>query len=76
MRGLLESHPARHLVWEGEPAGEVAEQVRTTLGLESVTFSPCELMDPSELDAGASYMTVMRKNIETMRVALAPGGGP
>jgi len=75
VRGILKTHAARYLVWEGEPADEVAAQVRDELGLKSVTFSPCELMDPAELKAGATYMTVMRANIESMRPVLAKDAG-
>jgi zinc transport system substrate-binding protein len=71
VRTALKTHAARHLVWEGQPADEVVEQVRAKLGLQSVVFSPCELMGPAELKAGASYMTVMRENIEAMRAVMA-----
>ena len=69
VRAILRTHPARIILWEGEPsAGNVARMKE--LGLVSVTFSPCELMDPAELQAGADYMSVMKTNIESLRAAL------
>ena len=47
--------------------------VEQELGLTSVVFSPCELMDPAELSAGADYLSVMRKNLADLAPAM--GGG-
>ena len=37
---LLESHPAKWMIWEGQPDPEIAQRLRT-LGIESVVYSPC-----------------------------------
>lgn len=71
MAGLAraqEETPARFILWESEPTEEIRERFERELGLTSVVFSPCELMDPAELAAGVDYLTVMLKNLK----ALAP----
>ena len=64
--------PARHLLWEGEPTKEIRERFERELGLASVVFSPCELMDPEDLESGADYMKVMRKNLTDLAQVLTP----
>ena len=65
---LLEEKPARHILWESAPAPSIAARFAKELGVTSVEFSPCELMEKADLAAGEDYLTVMRRNVE----ALAP----
>ena len=57
-------HPAEYIVWEGEPTPEIAERFREELGLESITFSPAELLGEEERAAGVDYLQVMKENLE------------
>jgi zinc transport system substrate-binding protein len=67
-------HPARYILWEGEPLPEIRDRFATELGLTSVLFSPAELMDPEELAAGADYMSVMRENVARLGPVLSGAG--
>jgi zinc transport system substrate-binding protein len=53
---LLESHPARWMIWEGVPAPETAGKLQR-MGVGSVVFSPCG----NAPDTG-NYLSVMRAN--------------
>lgn len=64
---LLADHPARWLVWEGEPLEKTTARLRE-LGLESVVFDPCG----NRPDSG-DYLSVMRENLSGLkRVFAAP----
>lgn len=67
IRTILADHPAKFLLWESEPLPEIAARFRDGFGIESVTVSPCELLGEAEMAAGADYLTVMRKNLESLR---------
>ncbi len=53
---LLESHPARWLIWEATPLDAVASRLRT-LGIESLVFDPS-----ANASESGDYMTVMAEN--------------
>jgi len=57
---LLESHPAKWMLWEGEPLDETVAGL-DELGIDSVVFDPCGNR-PEEGD----YLTVMAANAEAM----------
>ena len=40
LKKILSAHPAKWMVWEGEPAKESVEKIKA-LGLSSVVFDPC-----------------------------------
>ena len=56
LRELLETHPAKWMLWEGEPLAETVRAL-AELGIESVVFDPCGNVP----DAG-DYLSVMRRN--------------
>lgn len=72
IKALLRKAPAKHILWESYPTEEIAERFREELGLESVEFSPCELLGDEEIKAGLDYLEVMRANIENVRKVLVP----
>ena len=43
---ILEDTPARHILWESPPLPDIAERLKEKYGLESVEFSPCEVLVP------------------------------
>lgn len=65
IRRILAAAPARVLLWESPPTDEMAARFREDLGLASVVFSPCEL-----LEDGEDYIAVMRENVARLREAV------
>lgn len=67
-----EEHPASYMIWEGEPLPEIERRLEDELGLESITFSPVELLSPEQKAAGLDYMDVMRANVQAMEEVFLP----
>jgi zinc transport system substrate-binding protein len=63
LAALLKEHPAKWMVWEGEPAEESVARLKT-MGVESLVFDPCGNV-PDEGD----FMAVMRGNVANLRGA-------
>ena len=63
LKTLLASHPAKWMVWEGEPAKESVEKIKA-LGLQSVVFDPCGNQPES-----GDFMTTMEANVTAMEKA-------
>jgi zinc transport system substrate-binding protein len=57
LREILAEHPAKWMIWEGEPLAETVAEL-AELGVDSVTFAPCGNV-PGEGD----YLVVQRKNL-------------
>jgi len=53
---ILREHPAKWMIWEGEPAEETVERLRA-LGVESVVFSPC-----ANRPSAGDFLTVMAES--------------
>lgn len=70
IRKILEEKPARYILWEGFPLEEIANRFREDLGLESVEFSPCELLSDEEQAAGRDYLKVMQQNLANIEPVL------
>jgi zinc transport system substrate-binding protein len=62
---ILESHPAKVLIWEDAPAPEIAEKMAATFGLTSIVFSPCE-----QPPRGGDYIAEMRANLARLRSSI------
>jgi len=65
LAALLETHPARIMIWEAAPLPEVAERLRGS-AIETVVFEPCANA-PLEGD----FLSVMNRNIAALEAALA-----
>lgn len=63
LKALLATHPAKWMIWEGEPAKESVEKIKT-LGLQSVVFDPCG----NTPDTG-DFLSTMKANVERMEKA-------
>jgi len=60
---LLASHPARWMIWEGEPlSASTAQLAERDIG--SLVFDPC-----GNRPASGDFLSVMRQNIVNLRVA-------
>ncbi len=57
---LLETHPARWMIWEGEPLPEITAKL-AALGIESIVVDPCA-SPPSDGD----FISVMQANLKTL----------
>ena len=57
---ILVDHPARFMIWEGQPLEESVERLEA-LGLGSVVLSPC-----GDVPLSGDYMSTMRANIAAL----------
>jgi zinc transport system substrate-binding protein len=60
LKGILKEHPAKWMIWEGEPAEKTVEQLRA-LGVESVVFNPC-----ANRPSTGDFLTVMADNARSL----------
>ena len=54
---LLKTHPAKWMLWEGEPLPAVAQRLKT-MGIQSVVFDPC-----GNRPVAGDYLSVMQQNV-------------
>jgi zinc transport system substrate-binding protein len=57
LKKLVATHPAKWMIWEGEPVAGAVEKVKT-LGLQSTVFDPCA----NTPDSG-DWLSVMQANV-------------
>jgi zinc transport system substrate-binding protein len=62
LKNILSDHKAKWMIWESEPVSVTIEKLKE-LGIQSIVFNPC-VNKPQQGD----YLTVMRQNIENLRV--------
>ena len=60
---ILKEHPAKWMIWEGEPKKESAEQLKT-IGVNSLVFNPCG-NTPDQGD----FLSVMQQNVKNLKPA-------
>ena len=60
LQTLLGQHPAKWMIWEGEPAKESVAKLEA-LAVNSIVFDPCGNV-PEEGD----FMTVMKSNVSAL----------
>ena len=60
-REVLKMHPAKWMIWEGEPEPDIVKNLQE-LGLESVVFDPCGNV-PEE----GNFLTVMQQNVKNLQ---------
>ena len=63
LKELLAGHPAKWMLWEGDPDAETVAKLKD-LGLGSVVFDPCGTV-PAEGD----FLSMMRKNVDELQPA-------
>ena len=61
LKEMLKGHPAKWMIWEGEPIPESVAKLKE-MGIESVVFDPCG----NRPDKG-DFMMTMKNNIENLR---------
>jgi zinc transport system substrate-binding protein len=60
LKKILAGHAAKWMIWEGEPAKESVEKLKT-VGLESVVFDPC-----GNVPEKGDWLEVMKANIAAL----------
>jgi zinc transport system substrate-binding protein len=63
LRRLLRDHPARWMVWEGEPMAETVERL-LSMGVGSLVFDPC-----GNAPEKGDFLATMRRNVENLKKA-------
>lgn len=58
LKGILATHPAKWMIWEGDPAKDSVAKLEA-IGVKSVTFDPCGNVPDS-----GDFMAVMKANLE------------
>jgi zinc transport system substrate-binding protein len=61
LRAMLIKHPAKWMIWEGEPMQASVERLKA-MGVSSLVFDPCG-NTPNRGD----FMSVMRRNYEIFK---------
>ena len=61
LTGLLKQHPAKWMIWEGNPDREIVSKLKE-LGLESAVFAPCG----NTPDKG-DFLSVMQQNVKALK---------
>jgi len=67
LAAALNKSGATTMLWESEPLPAIAERLRSEFGLESLVFSPCELLNNELRAAGENYLSVQRANVARLR---------
>jgi zinc transport system substrate-binding protein len=60
LTAVLEDHPARWMIWEGQPSSEVVDRL-ADLGIESVVYDPC-----GNRPGSGDWLSVMRRNLSAL----------
>lgn len=68
---MLKTRPAEYIVWEFDPAEEIAKRFGEELGLKSVFFETCSTYTTEQAEAGMDYFAIMKRNIEQVRPVFA-----
>ena len=63
LQAILKEHPAKWMIWEGEPLKEAVEKLRT-VGVNSLVFDPC-----GNIPDKGGFISVMRGNVNNLRMA-------
>ena len=61
---LHKDHPAAWMIWEDEPLPESVKRLET-MDVRSIVFNPC-----GNRPGQGDFMTVMKQNLENLRVAV------
>jgi len=63
LRAILKKHPAKWMIWEGEPMKESAERLKA-IGVNSLVFDPC-----GNIPDQGDFMSVIRRNGKNLESA-------
>jgi zinc transport system substrate-binding protein len=60
---ILKDHPAKWMIWEGEPLKESVERLKI-MGVKSLVFDPC-----GNVPDNGDFLQVMYQNLENLKLA-------
>ena len=63
LKGILKEHPAKWIIWEGEPNPDSVDKLKS-MGVKSLVIDPCGNV-PDQGD----FLSVMRQNVENLQSA-------
>jgi zinc transport system substrate-binding protein len=63
LRNMLKEHPAKWMIWEGEPLKESVEKLKS-LEVDSLVFAPC-----GDVPKQGDFLDVMRQNVRNLTLA-------
>jgi zinc transport system substrate-binding protein len=63
LKAILAKHPAKWMIWEGDPAKESVAKL-DAIGVKSVVFDPC-----GNAPDGGDFLSVMKANVEALEKA-------
>jgi len=63
LNSILKEHPAKWMIWEGEPVQASVDKLKT-LGIDSLVFDPC-----GNVPQRGDFLTIMRQNVENLKPA-------
>ncbi len=63
LQRLLAAHPAKWMIWEGEPNQTTVGRLKS-IGVNSLVFDPC-----ANVPENGDFMSVMRGNIENLALS-------
>lgn len=66
LKKMLEKHPAKWMVWEGEPKEESVKRL-AMMGVQSVVFDPC-----GNTPERGDYLEVMQANVKALAKVFSP----
>ena len=64
LKQLLKAHPAKWMLWEGNPAKETVVKLEA-LGLQSIVFSPS-----ANIPEKGNFLTEMKGNVERLKIII------
>jgi zinc transport system substrate-binding protein len=64
LQKILKGHPAKWMIWEGEPIQTSSKKLKS-LGINSLVFDPC-----GNVPDQGNFLTIMRQNVENLKLAL------
>ena len=62
LRGLLKEHPAKWMIWEGEPLVASVEKLRS-MGINCIVFDPC-----GNVPKQGDFLSVMQENVSNLKL--------
>lgn len=63
LKALLSKHPAKWMIWEGEPAKESVTKLEA-IGVKSLVFDPC-----GNVPESGDFLSVMKADVEALEAA-------
>lgn len=67
---LIREQNIKHIFFETLVSPKVAETLAREVGAETLVFNPLEGLTDEERAAGADYLSIMKQNLENLKIAL------